>query len=379
MKKVLFIFGTRPEAIKLVNLINIFKKDKINFKTFILVTAQHREMLDQVLSLFNIKPDFDLNIMSPDQTLEQVTLKILKGVSEVLDIVKPDLIFVQGDTTTTFVSSLASFYKKIPLAHVEAGLRTENKYSPFPEEINRRMTSVIAEYHFPPTNLSERHLLDEGIESKSIFVTGNTVIDALMYISSKLDHKSEKQKNLFSKKYSINFKRGKKFILVTCHRRESFGEGFLNICEAIKAIAKKNKNVEFIFPVHLNPNVQRPVFRLLNNVQNIKLIPPQEYVPFIFLMKNSYLILTDSGGVQEEAPSLGKPVLIMRNNTERPEGVIAGTSILVGTETKKIISEVEELLNNKTKYKKIANSANPYGDGNSSQTIYEHIFKIFYR
>lgn len=367
MKKVLFVFGTRPEAIKMASVVNVFKNDSSNFDTIVAVTAQHREMLDQVLSLFEIVPDYDFDLMAPNQTLESLTSKILIGISDLLLRIKPDIVFVQGDTTTTFATALAAFYKKIPVAHIEAGLRTDNIYSPFPEEINRRMTSAIASYHFPPTKQAEKILLDEGVEKGKIEVTGNTVIDALLSVSLKLDSDYEDYEKYFLSEYNINFNNSKT-ILVTGHRRESFGEGFENICNAIKSISKNN-NVQVIYPVHMNPNVQDPVNRILSRLNNVYLIPPQDYVPFIYLMKNAHIILTDSGGVQEEAPSLGKPVLVMRNTTERSEGVAVGTARLVGTNQQEIISAVELLLNNQTKYNKMARAINPYGDGQASIKI----------
>jgi len=370
-KKVLFVFGTRPEAIKMAPIINFFKENNKKFITLVIVTAQHREMLDQVLNIFNIKPDYDLDLMSSDQTLESLTGKILNGISDLLIDQKPDLIFVQGDTTTTFASALAAFYNKIPVAHIEAGLRTNNIYSPFPEEINRRMTSAISTYHFPPTKNAMQNLLNEGIDKKKIKITGNTVIDSLLSVSIKIDESKIDYEKEFSKKYNINFK-NKKTILVTGHRRESFGKGFENICNAIKNLALAN-DIQFVYPVHLNPNVQEPVQRILGNLSNVFLIAPQEYVPFIFLMKKAYIILTDSGGVQEEAPSLGVPVLVMRNTTERIEGINVGTANLVGTDKDKIQSSIELLLNNKVMYDKMAKAINPYGDGQASLKIYNYI------
>ena len=375
MKKILFIFGTRPEAIKLAPVVNIFKKNKKHYKTIVAVTAQHREMLDQVLEAFNIIPDYDLDLMSSNQTLEGLTGKILNKVSELIKKIKPNLIFVQGDTTTTFTASLSGFYQKIPIGHIEAGLRTNNKYSPFPEEINRRMTSLVSSYHFPPTKESAQNLANEGIENKFIEITGNTVIDALISTSNRLDNQSKQYDDYFLENYSINFE-NIKTILVTGHRRESFGDGFENICKAIKYIAEKN-NIQIIYPVHLNPMVQEPVKRILAKVDNIYLIPPQDYVPFIYLMKQSYLILTDSGGVQEEAPSIGKPVLVMRDTTERPEGVKAGTAKLVGTDSRNIIDNIELLINNNFEYKKMAKAVNPYGDGQASSKILNFINENF--
>lgn len=371
MKKILFIFGTRPEAIKLGPVINIFKRDSQNFSTLVAVTAQHREMLDQVLNVFNISPDYDLNLMSKNQGLANLTGKIIDGISELLQEIKPDLIFVQGDTTTTFSASLAAFYNKISVAHIEAGLRTNSMYSPFPEEINRRLTSIISRYHFPPTVEAENFLLNENIKKEFIEVTGNTVIDSLLSVSSIIDSKDDIYSQFFFDNYKIDFQ-NKQTILVTGHRRESFGDAFEDICKALKIIAKR-KNLQVIYPVHLNPNVQKPVKSILQNLSNVYLIPPQDYVPFIFLMKKSFLILTDSGGVQEEAPSLGKPVLVMRNNTEREEGIKAGTALLVGTDTNKIVSSVELLLDNEIEYNRMAQAINPYGEGNASEKIHRFI------
>jgi len=371
MKKILFVFGTRPEAIKMAPVIKTFEKDNVNFQTIVAVTAQHREMLDQVLSLFEIIPDYDLDIMSPNQTLESLTSKILTGISDLFRDVKPDVVIVQGDTTTTFVASLAAFYQKIPVAHIEAGLRTKNIYSPFPEEINRRMTSSIASFHFPPTEQSYQNLLKEGVDKKSMIISGNTVIDALKIVSNKIDADNGDLEEYFSKKYNIHFN-NEKIILVTGHRRESFGEGFENVCKAINNIAINNK-IKIIYPVHLNPNVQEPVNRVLGHKENIHLISPQDYIPFVFLMKKAYIILSDSGGVQEEAPSLGKPVLVMRDTTERQEGIDAGTARLVGTDSRLIISQVQLLLNDKKEYDKMAKAINPYGDGKASDRIYNFI------
>jgi len=371
MKKILFVFGTRPEAIKMASVVNVFKRDNINFKTIIIVTAQHRQMLDQVLSFFELVPDFDLDIMSPNQSLESLTGKILMGLSELYREIKPDLVFVQGDTTTTFAASLASFYQKIPVAHIEAGLRTNNIYSPFPEEINRRITSSIATFHFPPTKQARQNLLNAGVKDVNIKVTGNTVIDALLTVSKKIDFISRDQEKYFFNNYRIQFN-NQKIILVTGHRRESFGSGFENICSALKHIAQNNF-VQIIYPVHLNPNVQRPVHCILGNLENVHLIPPQDYIPFVFLMKNANIILTDSGGVQEEAPSLGKPVLVMRDTTERPEGVQAGTAKLVGTNSKEIVRSVNLLLSDDLEYDQMSKAINPYGDGNAAKLIFKHI------
>jgi len=373
MKKILFVFGTRPEAIKMAPVIKTFEKDKQNFQTIVVVTAQHREMLDQVLSLFDIVPDYDLDLMSPNQSLESLTSKILIDLSDLFRQITPDLVFVQGDTTTTFSASLAAFYQKIPIAHIEAGLRTENIYSPFPEEINRRMTSSIAVYHFPPTEQSRKNLLSEGVEVDRVIVCGNTVIDALNMVSYKIDRDIRKHEKYFLEKYGIQFS-STKILLVTGHRRESFGEGFENVCTAIKTIAINN-DILVIYPVHLNPNVQEPVNRILGKIGNVYLIPPQDYVPFVFLMKKAYIILSDSGGVQEEAPSLGKPVLVMRDTTERQEGIDAGTARLVGTDLESIITQVQLLLDDPKEYEQMAKAVNPYGDGKASKNIYNYILQ----
>jgi len=371
MKKILFVFGTRPEAIKMAPLVNVFKKDKLNFETIIAVTGQHREMLDQVLSIFKIEPQYDLNLMSPNQTLESLTGKILIGISQLIDKIIPDLIFVQGDTTTTYATGLGAFYKKIPVAHIEAGLRTNDKYSPFPEEMNRRMTTAISTFHFPPTDQAKANLLNDGVPETNTLVVGNTVIDALLSISSQLDYDNGYFKKYFESKYSIIFN-GKKTILVTGHRRESFGKGFENICFAIKEIAT-NQDIQIVYPVHLNPNVQNPVNKILGGKKNIFLIPPQDYIPFVYLMKNSYLILTDSGGIQEEAPSLDIPVLVMRENTERYEGIESGTARLVGTNKKDIIKQIDILISDENEYSKMSKAINPFGDGNASEKIYDYI------
>lgn len=361
---ILFVFGTRPEAIKLAPVINLFKKNKLNVK--VCVTAQHREMLDQVLDFFKIIPDYDLNIMQPGQDLYDLTTRILVGLKAILKQEDFHYVFVHGDTTTTFAASLAAYYSKIKLCHVEAGLRTFNKYSPFPEEMNRHLTSRIADFHFCPTETSKNNLLKEGVDLSQIFITGNTVVDSL-FESIKLIKNSEFPE--FDDLFLLN----KKIILVTGHRRENFGEGFLNICEAIKKVALKFEDALIVFPVHLNPNVQIPVYQILSGIDNIKLIKPLSYQSFVYLMNNSYLILTDSGGVQEEAPSLGKPVLVMRENTERPEAVIAGTVKLVGTSIEKIYKAVESLLLNQNEYNEISFKLNPYGDGHASEKIFNII------
>ncbi len=370
MKKISIIFGTRPEAIKLIPVILELKKNK-NFEINICVTAQHREMLDQVLEIFNIKPDTDLDLMQPNQTLSTLTSRIINAVDNYFSEYKPDIVLVQGDTTTVFAVSLVAFYHKVKVGHVEAGLRTGKKYSPFPEEINRVLTSRIADIHFAPTEISKNNLLKEGINSEKIFITGNTVIDALFLAKEKVLELKPKVNGL-----QKNLEEISPYILITGHRRENFGEGFINICSAISELALKYENYNFIYPVHLNPNVQDPVNKLLANKKNIFLIKPQTYLPFISLMMNSKIILTDSGGVQEEAPSLGKPVLVMRENTERPEAVTAGTVKLVGTDKQKIFNEVSKLLDNNLEYKKMANAINPYGDGLASKRISEILSEI---
>ena len=375
--KVLVVFGTRPEAIKMAPLIKELQSQGDKFDTVVCVTAQHREMLDQVLSIFNIKPQYDLDIMKDNQSLSELTARIMNKISVVLKTVKPDWVFVQGDTTTTFISALSAFYQKIKIAHIEAGLRTDNKYSPFPEEINRRLTSHIADLHFAPTDEAKQNLIAEGINENSIFVIGNTVIDALKWVVRSQKGKNGKWIDYFKSKHGINLSNSKKTILVTGHRRESFGESFKQICVALSKIAKSNKDVQFVYPVHLNPNVQKPVYSTLGNIHNIHLIKPLDYEPFVYLMKQSYFILTDSGGIQEEAPSLGKPVLVMRDTTERPEGIKAGTAKLVGTNSEVIVKEAEKLLYDKNEYEKMAKAINPYGDGNSSKKIVKHFDGIF--
>jgi UDP-N-acetylglucosamine 2-epimerase (non-hydrolysing) len=367
MKKTLFIFGTRPEAIKMAPVIKEFQKCNNIFDVKICVTAQHREMLDQVLNLFEIKPDFDLNIMRPNQDLYDITSSVLLSLRSVLEKEKPDLIFVQGDTTTAFAASLAAFYQKIPVAHIEAGLRTYNIYCPFPEEINRQLIARIATYHFAPTNRAKDNLIKEGIDKNKIYVTGNTVIDALLEVIEKI-----KNKDIKIKGYNIT---DRKYILVTGHRRENFGKSFENICNALKEIALNNPNIDIVYPVHLNPNVQKPVFEILSNIHNVYLIEPLDYESFVYLMYNSYIILTDSGGIQEEAPSLGKPVLVMRDKTERPEAVEAGTVKLVGANKENIVKEVEKIMYNKSEYEKMSRAINPYGDGKASKRIFEIIVR----
>lgn len=371
-QKILLIFGTRPEAIKLAPVINKLKKRASRCSVSVCVTAQHRQMLDQVLSLFEIKPDYDLGVMKPGQDLFDITTRSMNGLKTILEDVKPDVVLVQGDTTTAFVAGLSAYYLKIPVGHVEAGLRTYNKYSPFPEEANRRLLSVIADFHFAPTLWSSTNLIQEGIPSNRVWVTGNTVIDALMSVSKRQSFSRRKMEleDRFRRHRGIDLtKTGSKVILVTGHRRENFGEGFKNICSALKRIALTKKDFVIVYPVHLNPHVQKPVRSILGDMRNVKLMEPLEYEEFVFLMQRSYLVLTDSGGIQEEAPSLGKPVLVMRSVTERPEGVEAGVVKLVGTEEESIIRHTFELLDDKAKYKKMSETVNPYGDGKASERI----------
>ncbi|MEQ1135662.1 non-hydrolyzing UDP-N-acetylglucosamine 2-epimerase [Acinetobacter seifertii] len=370
MKKILIVFGTRPEAIKMAPLVKEFQKDTYSFETKVCVTAQHRQMLDQVLEIFDIKPDYDLNIMKPGQDLYDITSNVLIGMKSVLEDFKPDVVLVHGDTTTTLSASLAAFYAKIKVGHVEAGLRTNDIYSPWPEEGNRQLTGILANYHFAPTQQSEENLLKEGKNQQDIYVTGNTVIDALMYVLQRIENHptlQEKIKSKISKQYQLDGKR--KIILVTGHRRENFGQGFINICEGLKELAKSNPDIDIVYPVHLNPNVQKPVNEILSDLTNVYLIDPLQYEEFIYMMNESYFIITDSGGIQEEAPSLGKPVLVMRDTTERPEAVKAGTVKLVGTDKNTLIKEAQTLIDNKVEYEKMAQAHNPYGDGRACVRI----------
>ncbi|MBT3261219.1 UDP-N-acetylglucosamine 2-epimerase (non-hydrolyzing) [bacterium] len=371
MKKVLFIFGTRPEAIKMAPLVKAFQKDTQNFETKVCVTAQHRSMLDQVLDFFEIKPDYDLDLMLPGQTLFDITARVLKGLEKVLDDCEPEVIFVQGDTTTVFVGALAGFYKKIKIAHIEAGLRSNNKYSPFPEEINRKLTGHMTDYHFAPTEKAVKSLRKEGI-TENVWQVGNTVIDALFLGLKIIKEQGEDKYYDFFKDIDFN----KKIILVTSHRRESFGKPFEEICEAIKEIAEAYPAVEIVYPVHLNPNVQKTVKSILKNIKNVHLIDPLNYPYLIWLMQKAYLVLTDSGGIQEEAPSLGKPVLVMRDVTERMEGVEAGTAKLVGTDRQCIIKNVTQLLDDQKVYAQMAQAVNPYGEGTTSQQVLEIMREI---
>lgn len=370
-KKIMVVFGTRPEAIKLAPLVHALKIDKQNFDVKVCITSQHREMLDQVLKIFKIKPDIDLNLMKKNQCLSNLTSLILKRMKNVFIKYKPDVVLVHGDTTTTLASSMAAFYKSIPVGHVEAGLRTYDLKAPFPEEFNRQITSKVAKWHFAPTKLSKKNLLLESINSSDILVTGNTVIDALYWILKQIDKNIVYKNNLIKKLNKVlkfNFLKDK-YILVTAHRRENFGDDFFQICSAISELALNYPNVHFVYPVHLNPNILKPAIKILKGKKNIHLIKPQEYVSFVFLMKKSYFILTDSGGIQEEAPCLGKPVLLMRDITERPEGIKSGTVKLVGSNYNNIIKGVSKLLNNKKYYKTISLSQNPFGDGLACKRI----------
>ena len=371
MTKNLIIFGTRPEAIKMAPLIKEFMLHGDIFETKVCVTAQHREMLDQVLDFFEIVPDFDLNLMRPNQNLNKLTSSILLGLKPVLESFKPDYVFVHGDTTTTMAASMAAFYLGSKICHVEAGLRTTNMQSPFPEEMNRSVTGVLSNIHFAPTQISKQNLMLENKPKEHIIVTGNTVIDALLFSIKKVN--SPDYTNDEIRKLTDLLDSNKKLILVTGHRRENHGAGFIRICDDIKQIIKRNPDVEIIYPLHLNPNVQNPVRDRLSETENIHLIPPLSYPSFVWLMAKSYLIITDSGGIQEEAPSLGKPVLVMRDTTERPEAVNAGTVVLVGTNTKKIISEAHKLLNDTLAYEKMSKKHNPYGDGRACLKIVNHI------
>jgi UDP-N-acetylglucosamine 2-epimerase (non-hydrolysing) len=368
LKKILFVFGTRPEAIKMAPVIIELQKHPEQFTVQICVTAQHREMLDQVLELFAIVPDFDLDIMKPGQNLTDVTCNVLQGLIPVLAAARPEVVLVHGDTTTTMAASLAAFYAGIPVAHVEAGLRTGNKRAPFPEEINRRVTGCVADMHFAPTAQARQNLLNEGVADSTIYVTGNTVIDALLTVVEKMQSDTDLQKEM-AERFSF-LDANKRLILVTGHRRENFGEGFENICLALKEITDTYPDVEIVYPVHLNPNVQEPVKRILGQENaNVFLIDPLDYLPFVYLMSRAYLIITDSGGVQEEAPSLGKPVLVMRETTERPEAVEAGTVKLVGTDPERIVREASRLLDDEGNYVAMARAMNPYGDGKAAERI----------
>ena len=380
MKKVLFVFGTRPEAIKMAPLIKEFQKYPNEFLTVICVTGQHREMLDQVLNIFEIVPDYDLNIMKQEQDLYDVTAKVLTGIRDVLKEAEPDVVFVHGDTTTSMATALATFYQQIPVGHVEAGLRTHNIYSPWPEEMNRQLTGRIATYHFSPTLLSKQNLLNEGIGEDNIVVTGNTVIDALYMVVEKIktDKKLNSELELALNKAGYNVNRlqnEKKMVLVTGHRRENFGNGFISMCHAIRALREKYLEVDFVYPMHLNPNVRSAIHEVfgdnLSGLSNMFFIEPLEYLSFVCLMEKATVVLTDSGGIQEEAPALGKPVLVMRNTTERPEALEAGTAKLVGTNYDRIVNEVSALLDNRDYYDQRSQAVNPYGDGFACRRIVE--------
>lgn len=379
MKKILIVFGTRPEAIKMAPLVKGFERYKNEFETKVCITGQHREMLDQVLKIFDIQAHYDLNIMKPGQDLYDITSRVLTGMRDVLKDFKPDLVLVHGDTTTSTSTALAAFYQQIPVGHVEAGLRTGNIHAPWPEEMNRMLTRCLTEYHFSPTETSKQNLLKENVDEESIIVTGNTVIDALYMVVEKIKADKELQIEIEStiKQKGYTLKKNKKLVLITGHRRENFGDGFINMCNAIKEIAIKYPDVDLLYPVHLNPNVQKPVYDILKGINNVFLCEPLEYLPFVYLMDKSYIILTDSGGIQEEAPSLGKPVLVMRDTTERPEAVDAGTVKLVGTDKYRIIDEVSRLINDIDYYLSISKAHNPYGDGNATERIIKHISRVF--
>lgn len=382
MKKIMLVFGTRPEAIKMAPLVKAFQARKDEFETIVCVTGQHREMLDQVLSLFDIKPDFDLNIMKQGQDLYDVTSRVLLGMRDVFKTCVPDILFVHGDTTTSTAAALAAFYHQIPVAHVEAGLRTGNIYSPWPEEMNRLITGRIATYNLSPTKLSRENLLRENVSDSKIVVTGNTVIDALHWVTNKINNDKNLNvnlaKELVTKGYDVSrLASGRRLILITGHRRENFGEGFHNICNALKTLSEKYPDVDFVYPMHLNPNVRRPIHEAfgedLSNLGNMFFIEPLEYLMFIFLMEKSDIVLTDSGGIQEEAPGLGKPVLVMRDTTERPEALEAGTVKLVGTDYNAIVNNVSLLLNDREAYERMSHAVNPYGDGKACGRIIDFI------
>jgi UDP-N-acetylglucosamine 2-epimerase (non-hydrolysing) len=369
MIKVLSVFGTRPEAIKMAPIIKELERYPDSFKSLVCVTAQHRQMLDQVLNLFEITPDYDLDIMRPGQDLFDITCNVLQGLKPVLANERPDIVLVHGDTSTTMGASIAAYYTRIKLGHIEAGLRTHNKYSPFPEEMNRRVAGAMSDLHFAPTEASRLNLLNEGVIEADIHVSGNTVVDALLSVSARINNDLDLVSQ-FTSEFSF-LDPGKRLILVTGHRRENFGVGFENICEALSELASRNPDVEILYPVHLNPNVQEPVNRIMGGrrLGNIHLIEPVDYLPFVYLMNRSYLIITDSGGIQEEAPSLGKPVLVMRETTERPEAVAAGTVRLVGTDRETIVRETNLLLHDQGAYERMSKSHNPYGDGHAAERI----------
>ncbi len=381
----MLVFGTRPEAIKMAPLVKEFQNHSDKFKTIVCVTGQHRQMLDQVLEIFDIKPDYDLNIMKQRQDLYDVTARVLTGMRDVLEDAKPDVVLVHGDTTTSTAAALAAFYKQIPVGHVEAGLRTHNIYSPWPEEMNRQITGRIAEYDFAPTPLSRENLLKENVDESKIIVTGNTVIDALYWVvdKTKNDENLNKELKMVLKDAGYDVNRlisGKKLVLITGHRRENFGNGFISMCKAIKTLTEKYRDVDFVYPMHLNPNVRKPIHEVfgenLEGLGNMFFIEPLEYLSFVYLMEKSNIVLTDSGGIQEEAPGLGKPVLVMRDTTERPEALTAGTVKLVGTDYDKIINEVSMLLDDEKHYNKMSKAVNPYGDGKACERIVNSLILI---
>mgnify|MGYP001462437909 FL=1 len=382
MKKIMLVFGTRPEAIKMVPLVKEFQKNTTDFETIVCVTGQHREMLDQVLQIFDIIPDYDLAIMKQGQDLYDVTARVLVGMRDVLKTVQPDIVLVHGDTTTSTAAALAALYQQIPVGHVEAGLRTYNIYSPWPEEMNRQMTGRLATYHFAPTALSKQHLLQEGVKEESIVVTGNTVIDALYMVVDKIKQDCSLNEELKGILKTVGYdvtrlQDGKKLVLITGHRRENFGDGFISMCQAIKTLSEKYPEVDFVYPMHLNPNVRKPIHEVfgddLSVLDNMFFIEPLEYLSFVYLMEKASIVLTDSGGIQEEAPGLGKPVLVMRDTTERPEALEAGTVKLVGTDYDRIINEVSTLLENKDYYEKMSQAVNPYGDGLACSRIVDYL------
>lgn len=375
LKKILLVFGTRPEAIKMAPLVEPLSK---NFHVMICVTAQHRGMLDQVLEIFKLRPDFDLDLMKSDQTLFSLTSEIIANTKSIYDQIQPDIVLVHGDTTTAFAASLSSFYSRIPIGHIEAGLRTNNIQSPFPEEANRQLVSRLATYHFAPTVTAQNNLIAEGVKSEQIFITGNTVIDAILSVQNE-SFTQDYPKELIQRMpflENVNRQKDLRIILVTGHRRENFGKGFSEICKALEMLALSNPSIEIIYPVHLNPNVKIPVTKMLSHIKNIHLIEPLAYVMFVKLMQDSYIILTDSGGIQEEAPSLGKPVLVMRNTSERPEAIEAGTAILVGSSASEIESRTQEILNSDEIYLSMSKAHNPYGDGNASEIIAQKLFEV---